>query len=530
MTQPIETESAMNNVKILLALFVLLVVVRVSSPVDFFEGDQQKQVGYIMDILYNGNWFVQYEVNGEIATKPPLYNWLAALVAIIAGSTAPWVMKLPSLLAGAGLLVLVFLISERLFDRDTAFWSVIALLASHHFIKLTWFARTDMLMVFSLHLAIYFLLFLRSSWYKALVIGLIMGMGYLVKGPAGPSFFVVIFIIWAACEGFLFHPKRWISIVPGIAVFCLVVGSYIAVVWKEPHFQEVVIRQELIARTPGMANHFDPVYNYFIWLFVRIAPWPIIAITAFFLARHSPERRSVNFVALWVLGILVFMGALPDKRHDYLLALYPPVFVLAGLGMNYLTGLYDTRGYRWITLSLAGVLILVPGLMPFLMKQGTTAWIWLLSFIASCCGLLTVWYTQKKYRFAVVWLCAGLIIINGLYHYGLGNTHPIHLFEELRTFTTGVKSTVKGDQLLVWRSHPLISYELGIHQHVYNLRDLNTEPHPKWLVTETKFADQVEQATGWQLQEQSSLVLKERYSQIDARLYRVQEKESASLH
>ena len=165
----IGTQFAMNKLKILLALFVLLVVVRVSSPVDFFEGDQQKQVGYIMDILHNGNWSVQYEVNGEIATKPPLYSWLAAMVAIITGTTAPWVMKLPSLLAGTGLLVLVFLIAERLFNKDTAFWAVVALMASHHFIKLIWFARTDMLMVFSLYLAVYFLLFLRSSWYKNIV-------------------------------------------------------------------------------------------------------------------------------------------------------------------------------------------------------------------------------------------------------------------------------------------------------------------------------------------------------------------------
>lgn len=519
----------MNNLKILLALAVLLILVRVSSPVDFFEGDQQKQVGYIMDIVHNGNWSVQYEVNGKIATKPPLYSWLAALVAFITGTTAPWVMKLPSLLAGMGLLVLVFLIAERLFNKDTAFWAVVALMASHHFIKLTWFARTDMLMVFSLYLAVYFLLFLRLSLYKALVIGLTLGMSYLSKGPAGPAFFVVIFIIWAAHEGSLFHPKQWISVVPGIVAFCLIVGIYLAVVWRNPQFQEVVINEELLARTPGIAKHFDPVYKYFIWLFSRISPWPIIAIAAPFFARNRPERLSVNFVALWALGIFVFLCALPDKRHDYLLALYPPVFVLAGAGMHYLTGLYETRGYRWVTLSLAGVLILVPVLMPFLMKQKMTAWIWLLSLVALCCGLLTVWYTRKKNTIALVWLCAGLIIMNGFYNYGLCNTNPaIHLFWELRAFTTEVKSTVNDDQLLVWHSHPLISYELGIHQHSYNLKDLNTKPHPKWLITETNLVEQVERETGWQLQEQYSLIIKERFSPIDARLYQVRKCKSSS--
>jgi hypothetical protein len=237
----------------------------------------------------------------------------------------------------------------------------------------------------------------------------------------------------------------------------------------------------------------------------------------------------VNFVALWALGIFVFLCALPDKRHDYLLALYPPVFLLAGAGMHYLTGLYETRGYRWVTLSLAGVLILVPVLMPFLMKQKMTAWIWLLSLVASCFGLLAVWYTRKKNTIALVWLCAGLIIMNGFYNYGLCNTNPaIHLYEELRAFTTEVKRTVNDDQLRVWHSHPLISYELGIHQHIYNLKDLNTEPHPKWLITETNLIDQVERDTGWRLQEQYSLIIKERFSPIDTRLYRVQKCKASS--
>lgn len=49
-------------------------------------------------------------------------------------------MRLPSLLAGIGLLVCLYYLTKRQFDERVAFYAVLACIASHHFSKLTWFA------------------------------------------------------------------------------------------------------------------------------------------------------------------------------------------------------------------------------------------------------------------------------------------------------------------------------------------------------------------------------------------------------
>ncbi|MFO1021874.1 MAG: hypothetical protein U0903_14445 [Planctomycetales bacterium] len=78
-------------------LLALLIALRVSAPSDLMEGAQSKQVGYVMDVLLQRHWLLQYEINGEVATKPPLYNWCAAAICQICGTEAEWAMKLPSL-------------------------------------------------------------------------------------------------------------------------------------------------------------------------------------------------------------------------------------------------------------------------------------------------------------------------------------------------------------------------------------------------------------------------------------------------
>ena len=45
---------------------------------DLDRGDQPKQADYVVDIAERGNWLVQHHQDDMTATKPPLYNWLAA--------------------------------------------------------------------------------------------------------------------------------------------------------------------------------------------------------------------------------------------------------------------------------------------------------------------------------------------------------------------------------------------------------------------------------------------------------------------
>lgn len=180
-------------------LLALLIALRVSAPSDLMEGAQSKQVGYVMDVLLQRHWLLQYEINGEVATKPPLYNWCAAAICEVCGTEAEWAMKLPSLLAGVGLLCCVYWLARHYFDARVAFYAVVAGITSHHFSKLAWFARTDMLMTFLVYLGIVMQLAWQPGWRRTIWISLIMAACALTKGPTGPLLYL-LFLAWWCWE------------------------------------------------------------------------------------------------------------------------------------------------------------------------------------------------------------------------------------------------------------------------------------------------------------------------------------------
>ena len=432
-------------------------------------------------------------------------------------------MKFPSLLAGAGLLVLVYLLAKNVFDESTAFWAVLVCMASHHFGKLVWFARTDMVMVFGLYLAIYIVLCTNRPWLvKTLSVGFVMGLDYLAKGPAGPSLFAVWLLVWTYREGYFRRPKKWVGIIPGALVFIAIAGGWLLLVWDKPLFREVVLSEELAARVPGMAKKADPFYYYLPLLFVRIAPWTLLAIAALWNARKKPDWRNSQFLMWWALGMLILLSLVPEKRHDLLLPVYPPIFILAGLGIRYLTEPTVSNWLSWITWFFAAVLILLPPAALFLMKGVLTPWVWLMPAMAAMSGIVAVFIFKSRSKKAFIMVCLGLVIAHGLYHFGLGNNHPLHLYADLKEFTAPIRDASRNGEVLVWKTHPLISYELGIHRQDGNLEDLKNEKL-KWLITEEPLAEKIIDATGWRLKEHSSFIKKERFAKINARLYAVEE-------
>ncbi|MEE9608696.1 MAG: hypothetical protein V3U03_13225, partial [Myxococcota bacterium] len=63
-----------------IAALVWAVAARVSGPSDLWDQTQPRTVSYTTDILVNGgsHWILPMEPGRRPATKPPLYNWMAA--------------------------------------------------------------------------------------------------------------------------------------------------------------------------------------------------------------------------------------------------------------------------------------------------------------------------------------------------------------------------------------------------------------------------------------------------------------------
>jgi len=509
-----------------LALFCL---VRLSGPNDFFDGDQSKQVGYILDILHHDHWAIQYETNGDIATKPPLYNWCAASLAKIWGNAPLWIIKLPSLLAGLGLLWIIYLLARKFFDESIACWSVIVAMSAHHILKLAWFARTDMLMVFGVYLAIAVTLLYRFSILKSVIIGVILGLDFLAKGPVGPILYLIWLVLWSWYEGQL-QWKYLVRFLPGLCLFIGIVATWLFIVWQDPQFYEAVIKEELGSRFQVMGDRSKPWHYYLPKIIGRVAPWSLVAlITVITMRRHSlwPVIRKLG---LWAVAFFVFFSLLPGKRHDLLLPVYPPIFILAGLGIAHFCLQYTNFSPipQWIlrgkyALSALIILITMSGLsiaaelsIPLIIIALLVIG---LTFVMICCN--------PPLPKLILMLCFCILLLNGAYAHGLWNPHNLQAYTKMQKFLAPV-AKASSNEVMIWKAYPLFSYELRQHRYESALLAEYRETPPKWLIAEKAYLDSLQKATGWEWEELDSLTIPGEH--VDVRLLKIRSAKKDSEH
>lgn len=498
---------------ILLLLFGLLSALRLSAPTDLLEGDQVKQVGYVMDILAHSDWIVQYEINGQVATKPPLYNWLAAGFCTLFGTHAEWVMKLPSFLAAIGVLTCLYLLGSHWFDERVGFYACLTCIASHHFSKLMWFARTDMLMSFLVLLSITLLVRLRWIWWKSPLIGLFVGLAGLTKGPLGPLLFLIFLLAWGWHHGALRSRLGWKRLLPGLFVCLLICGSWLTAALQLPRFEQTAIRWQLGERMTD-PDKVRSVFYYIGHLATRIAPWPILAVIGAWMSRRRPEHRQVQFIVLWFALFFIAFSLIPVKRHDHLFPVYPAVFLLAGLGLRYLVEPVLTTEAFWLMYPLSATLVAAPVVLPWVKQPNVS------SMIAGAfiCGAGAGWCFLKRQRVSFAVVAAGLICLHGVYH------HWLHLegradYGQVLAFVKHVRCTVPPeDKVVVFYAHPLIAYELDQHIRLQDPDELKAA-QPQYVIMPDYYKDVISQATRWTFTPLGDMTIQPREDR--ATLYRV---------
>ena len=88
---------------VLLVVLLITLGARVFGPGDLFDKDQPKTMAASADVALNGNCIWPRDMIGEPSTKPPLYNWIDAIVLKLSPRRwDEWAFKVPSILAAMG--------------------------------------------------------------------------------------------------------------------------------------------------------------------------------------------------------------------------------------------------------------------------------------------------------------------------------------------------------------------------------------------------------------------------------------------
>lgn len=360
-----------NNLLLLALLFGLLLslyTLRITAPPDLEGYAQHRNVGYVMDAVWNGNWLAQYDIQGRITSKPPLHTWLSAGLALFLGVNR-LSLTLPSLL-GIGLLVLlVFRVGGRHLGRSAGFWAAFALLMAPMVSKHISLARSDSL--FALATACCAFAAWRAwvggkSWTPFWLAG---ALATLIKGPLGLLLGAagLLAFFWERRTSGRATPalkgSHFFGIVLflglGLGWFLLALNSY-----GQELFDKVIL-DELIGQATGGPKSTVPGSNllkpsfYFV---IRFIPFSLFAIGGLLRVFRAPaetaeERLFERFLTCWFLAGMVLFSLAAHHRADLLLPLWPAAALLAGREMSRLAHHIGNLRAAWCT-ALACVFLL----------------------------------------------------------------------------------------------------------------------------------------------------------------------------
>lgn len=426
------------------ALIALSIGFRLASFSDVYDNAQPGPMAYTIDAAVNGNWLMQHEPSGEIATKPPMYQWLAAIGVLVTGSTSEFVFKLPSLIAFLLTTLLIYDLARQSMDIRSALVAPIAWVANYHTFKLMYTARPDMLLTFFIVLGVWAVQRQRAMWTAApglrvrrssmqwVMIAMfwlaVAGAG-LTKGP--PAVLPVLFAIFAiTLDG------AWKKCRPGAQLIGLILSLGLIAAWLVPAIREFpqwidTINTEVVDRVRGEGTGahrntpFGAIPGYFI---ARFAPWSVLCVIALVSWKRS-GTPAIRWTLWWIGLILVFFMIPKGKRADYIVPAYAGGAVLVAGMIDRLVRERGTISRLMAMIfgafGVAGVVVfvaawLVPKPLPIELPSGniitpsaTHTMVILAGFVALVAGAINLAFSDV-HQLRVKAICGGFVVVSVL--------------------------------------------------------------------------------------------------------------------
>ncbi len=295
-------------VLVLLAAAVFRLVVTGAAPV--FDPTEGRYAEIARNMADTGDWVTpRLWVDGEhvpFLGKPPLFFWTAALSIRVFGANE-FAVRLPSFLAGAALLFLMFTVLSRYLGRSVAESAVLMTLTSAIFFFLSGSVAVDM------HLALCvagslmaYLAFalepderIQKRW--SLLVFVLLAGGFLTKGPVAIVLFGLPVLLWTAFR------KRWRLLArhawrTGIPLFALlVVPWFVLAEMRNSGFLHYFFVNENLLRflRPEYGDlygtgHPFPRGSAVLMFVIAAIPWSLVAIRRAGTAPRALFKEMMN--------------------------------------------------------------------------------------------------------------------------------------------------------------------------------------------------------------------------------------------
>lgn len=333
----------------LICISLAVIVPGINAP--FITTGEPREALVAQSMLLTGDPLQSVRYDHDVATKPPLFHWLMALLALVAGGLNETVSRLPSVLAATIVLVSWTAFSIPILGQKRALLGFSILLTSVEWVRNAAHARVDMLLAAMVTLALLFLYrWLQSEKLSFLLAATAtMSLAALTKGPVGvalPAITAIIaMLLWRTIT-----LRRCIKLSTAAICALLPLGSwYLAEALRtDGALLQVVINENWHRLLGTMSAGDDPHSHgvfYLVGAFiVGLLPWSLLAALPWFkriktrttvLTEESPESKKFLQWCLIITGVCFVVFSIPSsKRSVYLLPAYPAATTLLAVELD----------------------------------------------------------------------------------------------------------------------------------------------------------------------------------------------------
>ena len=347
---------------LLVTLVLTIFTLRLTGPSEL-EGDaQDRNVGYVMDAVWQGHWLVQTDIQGRVMSKPPLHTWLVGAFAAVGGINR-LTLSITSALAVVAMALLAFQVGRRRFGTLAGGLAGLAVVLAPMMSKHITLVRTDALFAMATALAAFAA---HRAWERGggwAAFWAASALATLVKGPLGLVLAATGLLAW-------FWERRDDPSLPrpqgrhgaGVALFLLLILAWLlpALYVNGKSLIDKMLFQELIGHATGVGRGGFPGRNLpmpTVYFLIRFLPFSLFAVYGLWRIVRRPaaepgERRFERFLFCWVVGGLLLFSLASHHRGDLLLPLWPAAALIAGREMARFAGRIGTR---WTAAGVAGL-------------------------------------------------------------------------------------------------------------------------------------------------------------------------------
>ncbi len=353
----------------------MIYLIRIVGPTDLESYAQVLNVGYILDLMTQGHWLVQYDLESAIMSKPPVHTWLMAPFTATLGLNR-LALTLPSFLSVLALALLLFELGRRRFGELAGGLAALAIVLAPTMAKQIALVRTDPVFTLTVAGAAFAAFYAWETnqnvgkeskrgwllfWFMAAITTLIKGpLGVALAGGGLLSYF------WEKRS----NPGQLAPRGPhhaGLALFLTLTLGWFAAAWisegqaliNKMLYGELIYHAVVEHRGGWQATDLlKPTF----FLLLRYLPFSVPFLFALWRVFRHPatdpgERRFERFLTCWILfGLLIFSLA-KHQRVDHLLPLWPACALLAGREMAFLATRMGKTRFAGISVVIGTILI-----------------------------------------------------------------------------------------------------------------------------------------------------------------------------